>query len=52
MTELGAAEQRINTPQRVYDTIADDLLLGRLIADNQLILAPPDYEAGLPEKNR
>lgn len=50
MTELGAAEQRINTPQRVYDTIADDLLLGRLIADNQLILAPPDYEAGLPEK--
>jgi len=49
MSELGAAEQRKQTPENVRSALADDLLFGRMIADNQIILVPPDYEAGLPE---
>ena len=49
MSELGAAEQRKQTPETVRSALADDLLFGRMIADNQIVLVPPDYEAGLPE---
>ena len=47
---LGPAEQRQTRTQRTFDSFAEELLLQGLISDNDLIMLPPDYEAGLPEK--
>lgn len=47
--ETGAAEQRYNQPENVYNSIADALLYGGISSDNELMMTPPDYESELPE---